>query len=64
MHNFSLFFFTVVVTVPTLAISTLQRLCCTPMSPGSTWVSCKPRSRRPKRPSTSIQQSTVVNCRH
>eukprot|EP00959_Pyramimonas_sp_CCMP1952_P071460 1492566-Pyramimonas_sp.AAC.1 len=24
----------------------------------------KPRSRRPKRPSTSIQQSTVVDCRH
>eukprot|EP00959_Pyramimonas_sp_CCMP1952_P076119 1590676-Pyramimonas_sp.AAC.1 len=24
----------------------------------------KPRSRRPKRPSTSIQRSTVVDCRH
>eukprot|EP00976_Prorocentrum_cordatum_P090830 1188274-Prorocentrum_minimum.AAC.3 len=27
-------------------------------------VYCKPRSRRSKRPSPSIQQSTVVDCRH
>eukprot|EP00959_Pyramimonas_sp_CCMP1952_P392976 8234496-Pyramimonas_sp.AAC.1 len=30
----------------------------------SSVITSKPRSRRPKRPSTSIQHSTVVDCRH
>eukprot|EP00959_Pyramimonas_sp_CCMP1952_P181755 3800009-Pyramimonas_sp.AAC.1 len=34
------------------------------LAPPDIYKAVKPQSRRPKRPSSSVQQSTVVDCRH